>query len=281
VIIRPMHPSDFDFAESCTAAEGWASETRLEFEGFLAHDPGGCFVAETQGRQIGICIATPYGESGFIGELIIIPDMRGLGTGRRLLEHAIEYLRSRGARNISLDGDPPAVPLYERVGFRKVCRSLRFIGNVQGRSHPHVRAMREIDLEAVSAMDRQAFGADRRFFLERSLSLYPELGKVIECDGQLTGFIMGRRGNNVVSAGPWIVQPGLERPGDLLEGLATQLGDAKLRVGLLETNSEAAATLRRLGLTEHPDPPWRMVLGPLGHLGLSNQAYAIGSAAKG
>jgi hypothetical protein len=141
--------------------------------------------------------------------------------------------------------------------------------------------MQGADLETVGEMDRRAFGADRRFFLERNLSLYPELGKVIECDGQLTGFIMGRRGNHLVSAGPWIVQPRLQRPSDLLESLAAEVGGAKLRVGLLETNSEAAATLRRLGLTEHPDPPWRMVLGPSNHLGLSNQAYAIGSAAKG
>ena len=36
MIIRLMHAYDLDFAASCTAAEGWASETRAEFEGFLA-----------------------------------------------------------------------------------------------------------------------------------------------------------------------------------------------------------------------------------------------------
>ena len=136
-------------------------------------------------------------------------------------------------------------------------------------------------MNAVAAMDREAFGADRRFFLERSLALYPEFAKVVERRGEMAGFIMGRRGNGLVSAGPWIVQPGLERPADLLESLAAEAGCLKLRVGVLETNIEAVATCRRLGLAEQPDAPWRMVLGPSGRLGLSRLAYAIGSAAKG
>jgi ribosomal protein S18 acetylase RimI-like enzyme len=248
--------------------------------GFLVYDSSGCFVAQADGRPIGICVATDYGESGFIGELIVVKDMRGRGVGRRLLEHAIEYLHKRGAQNVLLDGDPDAIPLYERVGFRKVCRSLRFTGTIQGRVHPHVRAMKVADLDAIGVMDRKAFGADRRFFLERAFSLYPELGKVIEFDGTLAGFIVGRRGRGVVSAGPWVVQPGLEHPGDLLENLAVEASDS-LRVGILETNSEAVATIRRYGFVEHPDPPWRMVLGPSEQLASSNQLYAIGSASKG
>ena len=281
MVIRPMHASDLDFAAGCTAAEGWASETRQAFEGFLAYDPGGCFVAEAGGTQVGICVATRYGESGFIGELIVVQEMRGRGIGLGLFDHAVEYFRSRGAQNILLDAVPAAVPLYEKIGFRKVCRSLRFTGSITGRFDPHVRTMQAADLDAVSAMDQEAFGADRRFFLERSLSLYPEFSKVIECDGEMTGFIMGRRGNGIIPAGPWVVRPGVERPGDLLVSLAAEVTRIPLRVGVLEANLEAAATVRRFGLAENPDPPWRMALGPSGHLGLSKHAYAIGSPAKG
>lgn len=281
MIIRTMRPSDLDFAAGCTAAEGWASETRQEFEGFLAHDPGGCLVAENNGQPVGICVATHYGESGFVGELIVTPDMRGRGLGRQLLERAIEYLHSRGAQNILLEGDPPAVPLYERAGFRVVCRSTRFVGVLQAPSLAHVRSMRAQDLDAVAELDREAFGADRRFFLERNLALYPEFARVIKRRGEVAGFIMGRRGHGVVSAGPWIVRPGLERPADLVESLAAKAGGIKLRLGVLETNTEAVAICRRLGLPEQPGAPWRMVLGPSGRLGLSRLAYAIGSAAKG
>jgi hypothetical protein len=49
-VVRRMLESDLNFAGECTANEGWSSEIRTEFEGFLAFDPKGCFVAETGGQ---------------------------------------------------------------------------------------------------------------------------------------------------------------------------------------------------------------------------------------
>jgi ribosomal protein S18 acetylase RimI-like enzyme len=279
--IRPMLAPDLDFAAECTAREGWASETRQEFEGFLAYDPGGCFVAEVDGRRAGICVATPYGEFGFVGELIVVEAMRGHGIGRRLLERAVQYLHDCGAQTVYLDGVLAAVSLYERVGFRRVCRSLRFYGRLRAESHSQVRAMRAEDLGAVAALDEEAFGVHRRFFLERRLALYPELCRVLGRKGEITGFILGRRGQGRVSAGPWVMNPDVDRPGDLLECLALGVGDADLGVGVLETNAQAVAALRAVGLTEHPESPWRMALGPPGPYGSPAQCFAIGSPAKG
>jgi len=280
--IRPMQASDLDFAAECAANEGWASETRHEFEGFFAYDPRGCLIAEEDGRRVGVCIATPYAPFGFVGELIVVEAMRGRGIGRRLLEHALDYLRARGARTVFLDGVPAALSLYERAGFRPVCRSLRFYGQLAGRSHARVRPMRADDLDAAAALDRLAFGADRRFFLARRLALYPELGRVLEREGQMAGFILGRRAPGRVSAGPWVVRPGVESPGDLLESLALEVSDAEeLSLGVLTTNAAAVAALRAFGLIEHPQSPWRMALGAPGPYGSPAQCYAIGSAAKG
>jgi ribosomal protein S18 acetylase RimI-like enzyme len=278
--IRPMQPADLDFAAQCTAREGWASETRAEFAGFYAHDPAGCFLAEAEGQRIGICVATNYGAAGFVGELIVVPERRGQGVGRRLLERAIAYLHGRGTQSIFLDGVTAAVPLYERLGFRKVCRSLRFAGAIVGRVPTGVRSMRHDDLETVSQIDRQAFGADRTFFLKRRLSLYPELCKVWDCNGKISGYIVGRRGLNSISAGPWVVRPEAPSAAALLESLAAEVQDGRIGLGVLETNGRALAIIHSLGLVERPDPPWRMVRGA-GELGASPQLYAIGSAAKG
>jgi ribosomal protein S18 acetylase RimI-like enzyme len=275
-----MQLADLDFAAQCTAREGWTSETRAEFEGFYAHDPAGCFLAEAEGQRIGIGVATSYGTTGFVGELIVVPERRGRGVGRRLLERAIEYLHGRGTQSIFLDGVTAAVPLYERLGFRQICRSLRFAGTIEGRAQACVRAMCDNDLETVSRIDRQAFGADRAFFLQRRLSLYPELCKVLDCNGEISGYIAGRRGLNSISAGPWIVRPEAPSAAALLESLAAEVQDARISLGVLETNGRALEIIRSLGLVERPDPPWRMVRGA-GKLGASPQLYAIGSAAKG
>jgi len=281
MFVVEMQPSDLGFAAECTASEGWASETPAEIEGLFLHDPSGCLIAEADGKRMGICIATNYGESAFVGELIVIKEMRRLGIGRRLIEHAIRYLSNRGAKNVFLDGVPATIPLYERIGFRKVCRSLRFVGRIKGRSCEKSRPMEEKDLDIVLGIDRRAFGADRGYFLKRRLSLYPKLCKVLEVGDEIAGYIMGRTGRDIVSIGPWVIQQSVVNPEKMLENIALEAGTLDLRLGVLETNTAAVETVRSLGFKPLQNPPWRMVLGLSGDLGSSNQCYAIGSPAKG
>jgi ribosomal protein S18 acetylase RimI-like enzyme len=279
--IRPMIASDLGFAATLTADEGWLSETKEDFEGFHLYDPNGCLVAEENGERVGMCVATAYGASGFLGELIVRKDRRGRGIGTRLMQHALAYLSQRGIRSIYLDGVESAISLYERLGFRKVCRSLRFSGKVRGAHYSGVRAMTPADLAVVAEMDRGAFGADRSFFLQRRLSLHPHLCLVLEAEGRMRGFIMGRERTDLVSVGPWVVQSPVARPGRLLEALAAEGEGLNLAVGVLEVNSHAVKTVQDLGLARRPHPPWRMVLGPSANLGMRDDAYAIGSPAKG
>lgn len=281
IAIRTMQPADLAFAAACTAGEGWSSETPPVFAMFRAHDAEGCFIAWSGDRRVGICVATSYGAAGFIGELIVIREMRRRGIGRQVMEHAIAYLQRRGAQRIYLDGVVAAVPLYERLGFRKVCRSLRFSGTLPGQAYPDVRPMRQDDLEAVGHLDRAAFGADRRFFLAWRLRQHPALCQVLELDGEIRGFLIGRDGEGVISAGPWVVQAGVPHPERLLESLAVQAGGRTIGLGVLEANEVATATLRALGFGERANPPWRMVLGSDRGLGTGPMCYAIGSPAKG
>ncbi len=287
-----MQLADLDFAAACTAAEGWATQTRAEFEGYLTHDARGCLIAQVAGQPAGICVATWYGAAGCLGELIVTPRMRGRGIGRQLVEHALEYLRSRGALSVFLDGVLAAVPLYERIGFQKVCRSLRF--RRAGRSEPSgesrqilprsdrcVRPMQSRDLDRVCEMDAPAFGAGRRFLIERRLCVYPDLCWVAESGGELEGFILGRRGNGLAALGPWLVRPGAEQPGDLVASAAAQVAPLDVSLGVLETNTQAIELVRSLGFVETQDPPWRMVWGKPSQLGSSPQLFAIGSAAQG
>ena len=276
-----MNEGDLGFVVACTTAEGWLGETESVFRGFLQYDPEGCLIGEEDGCPVGMCVAVSYGECGFLGELIVVAEHRGQGRGRRLLEHAVTHLRSRGGRSIYLDGDTPAVPLYERLGFRTICRSKRFLGTLPGKQHPHVRPMTTTDLDALLVMDRRAFGADRSFFLEERLRHFPEACWTMWAAERRTGFLMGQPGHGVVSVGPWLVTPDTDRPLDLLEALAHGAGSARLRVGVLESSAAACGHLASLGTFAETEPSWRMVLGPDVGLGARPELYAIGSAAKG
>ena len=279
--IRSMTPADFDFALDLTAAENWQGVTREAFAAAHEHDPQGCFVAEDNNRRIGICVATNYGEYGFLGNLIVVPDYRNLGHGRAIMQHAIAYLESRGCRNILLDGDLPAVPLYERLGFRKVCLSLRYLGRVEPGSPPTVRAMIESDLADVCALDLRAFNADRSFFLRYRLRHFARWCKVIESAGKIAGYIAARPGQNTTAVGPWVVSGTTVDPLDLLHALALEGGDQQLRLGILETNRRAVGIMEALGSVKKQTPCWRMVRGPSADLGLSGKCIAVGSPDKG
>jgi len=279
--IRVMREEDLTFAAECTAAEGWESENQTTLEGFYLSDPESCLLAEENGQSVGICVATCYGASGFIGELIVSPEARGRGVGAALLNHGVWVLRERGVETIYLDGVVKAVHLYERNGFHKICRSWRFSGNLTGKKSPHVRRMTLGDLDQVFALDKGSFGADRSFYLKRRLELFPGLSYVMLESERVTGFIQGRGGNDWLAAGPWVVEEGVKNPVELLNAFALESDKRPISVGILDTHQHACELVQSLGFVARPDSPWRMALGSLDDLGAKPRCYAVGSAAKG
>ncbi len=60
------------------------------------------------------------GLETYLQELYVVPDLRGRGIGRRLLEETIELAREKGADGIDLntgETDTAARGLYESMGF--------------------------------------------------------------------------------------------------------------------------------------------------------------------
>ena len=279
--IRTMQQEDLAFAIECTAAEGWVSENQSTLEGFFHYDPSGCLLAVENGKPVGICIATCYDSSGFIGELIVRPEARGRGVGAALLNHGIYILKQRGVETVYLDGVVKAVALYQRNGFNKVCRSWRYSGNLTGKESPHVRQMRLDDLDQVIALDTRSFGAERGFFLKRRVELFPQLGYVMENNGAVVGYILGRAGTGWLSAGPWVVEEWVNDPLELLFAIALGSGNRPISMGILDTHQHACGLVQSLGFEARSDSPWRMALGRSQDLGISPCCYAIGSAATG
>jgi ribosomal protein S18 acetylase RimI-like enzyme len=279
--IRTMTADDLDFAAQCAIDVGWQTTFRQDFEKKLAYDPNGCFVAEEDGERVGVCIGTSYGASGFIGDLIVVQAARQRGVGGRLLAHTIAYLESAGATSVFLDANLAAVPLYERTGFRKVCRSFRFNGIPNGSPDTRTRRMQAEDLESVLALDREAFGADRSFFLRRFWEGSPELGWVHETVEGITAFLLGKRTSERVWIGPWVVTDGDEGAASLLVMAGEAAGGLPVHLGVLESHLQALEIVRSLGITGQSAWLWRMVYGDLQELGLSRRCFGICSSALG
>ena len=279
-IIRPMQLADLDFAAACTLAEGWISQDYTTLLGFFLADPLGCLLAESRGQPLGMCIATSYGHSGFIGELIVLPQARPgrrcraaqPGCGPAPAAWRPHRLSGRGLASrctIRAQWLPQALSLL--AFFRLPGGSPRS----SGPSHAGASLIRRL------CPDQTAFGADRSYFLGRLWSLFPELARVLIQDGQLQGYLLAQRATNALIIGPWVVDPSVVHPHCLLESLALVAGDDVLKLGVLDSHPSARELLKSLGFSFRPDNPWRMALGPDDFLGASPFCYSIGSPAKG
>jgi dTDP-4-amino-4,6-dideoxy-D-galactose acyltransferase len=77
-------------------------------------------IREPDGRIAGMVTALAREGLGEIGLLAVVPDFRGRGYGRALVEGAGAFCRKRGldaVRVVTQEGNAPACRLYERAGY--------------------------------------------------------------------------------------------------------------------------------------------------------------------
>jgi GNAT superfamily N-acetyltransferase len=84
----------------------------------------GIWIAEADGRAVGsITLDDQGGGLGQLGHLVLTPETRGSGTGRRLVEQVLEAARAAGYERLQLftfHDLSAARSLYLSVGFVKV-----------------------------------------------------------------------------------------------------------------------------------------------------------------
>ena len=127
---RPFAPGDEEAFRELN--EAWIAkhfevedEDRKVLEDPIGHilKPGGALIiAEQDGVAIGTCALLAMGEGSFeVAKMTVSERCRGLGIGKKLLAHVIEYARERGAKRLYLETNSKlanAVHVYESLGFR-------------------------------------------------------------------------------------------------------------------------------------------------------------------
>lgn len=151
VLIRVAEPSEIDRVRELTVAsfggvnieEGielkfgvlqghdWRWRKARHIDADLAANPQGIFVAVLDGRVVGYVTAVldrPAGR-GRIPNLAVDASCRGLGLGRRLIEHALDYFRAEGMEYAvieTLEQNEVGRHLYPDCGFVEVARQIHF-----------------------------------------------------------------------------------------------------------------------------------------------------------
>lgn len=87
---------------------------------FLKRNPTTCFVAEENGRIIGVIMSGHDGRRGFIYHTTVRPDCRKQGLGRELVNHAMEALEKEGIHKVALvvfGRNEIGNAFWEKLGF--------------------------------------------------------------------------------------------------------------------------------------------------------------------
>ncbi len=207
---RSMTTADIAFGMHLVAVAGW-NQTERDWHTFLELRPHGCFVARLDGIDAGTVTTVEHGnENGWIGMVLVDPPRRRQGVGRLLVETAVDSLGECAA--IWLDATPAGRKVYEPMGFVAVCELARYArdtvptGSTSTTAGDDLRAMREDDLDAVCALDRCAFDADRSAVLRTRLDRAPRFARVVETRDGIVGYSLGRDGRRGEHVGP-IVAP--------------------------------------------------------------------------
>jgi GNAT superfamily N-acetyltransferase len=164
--VRRLGPGDLKRCAALSVDRGWSPE-RAKWSLLLATSevfgvdaPGG------RGLAGAVVLTRWAADYASVGMMVVAARYGRRGLGRALMEH---LLRVAGEdATVTLYATDMGRPLYEKLGFTAVRRSVSFAGRFRpapaapaAGSPGSVRAATEADLPAILALDRAAFGADR------------------------------------------------------------------------------------------------------------------------
>jgi GNAT superfamily N-acetyltransferase len=106
--------------ESLYTAEAFAITTPTAGQIEERWQEGPVWTARQEGRLVGTVAAVPKGDALYIRSMAVLPNARGHGIGKLLLEQVESFARAGGFRRMFLSTTPflhEAIRLYERFGF--------------------------------------------------------------------------------------------------------------------------------------------------------------------
>lgn len=234
-------PEHLDEAVALSRAESWPH--RREDWAMVQQLSAGVVAIDGTGRVKGTTFMTPFGDAyATINMVIVDKSMRGLGLGRKLMERAFELA---GKRPLRLVATKEGLPLYEKLGFVATGTIRQHQGEVHAVERPEgVDDMRDGDVEAIRALDRKAYDADRSALLdallERGQIAVVRKGDAIEAWAAIRPFGRGE------VIGP-VIAPDVETASALIAYFASSRQGSFLRI---DTGSEMgiAPWLSEIGL---------------------------------
>jgi predicted N-acetyltransferase YhbS len=280
VEFRVMDSGDEGFFMQLMDMVGWGM-TSDDYRRMLTFSPKGLFIASVDGVDLGMVSTTSYSSIAWVGNLVVLPEFRGMGLGAALMMKAMGYLTQMGAKAIRLDSVPIAIPLYRRLGFKDEYWSLRYTGVARPNEVTMTRSMEVDDLSAVEVLDKSVFKGSRHGAIRYVYRTNSELAFTSWDGDELIGYIMAKRGKSNVKIGPWICKSGHGGVAEeLLYSVMNMVQGEDLWVGLPEGNVDGVRVLESNGFNSLPSS-LRMCYGDCDVVENVETVYGLGGPDKG
>jgi len=236
--IRTMTHDDVPMGMRLKEQAGW-NQLPADWHRFIDLEPTGCFVANSDGDDIGTVTTCTFESVAWIAMMLVDESMRGRGIGRALMQHALDYLDGRGIASIRLDATPLGRPLYEKLGFVAQFEITRFAGAPLG-GKP-ARLQHSFD-DGMYALDRHATATERGKLLRRLIADEPDTVRTIPGEG----YLLSRPGSKATQIGPCIAQPAYGRT--LLDDAMSRFAGQSVIIDVPAGNAAAVNRTRAAGL---------------------------------
>lgn len=255
---RCMTAEDIPFGVHLSQQAGW-NQTAADWQRFLALEPAGCFVAESDGQPAGTTTVCVFGPIAWIAMVLVEQSLRRRGIGTALLEHALSWLEARGVATVRLDATPLGQPIYQRLGFVAEYEVGRWEGIAPPtRIEPGIRPITPEDAPAIFALDARASGTPRHRLIKYLLGRNPSEGYTFGTPP--TGYVTGRPGAKAWHIGPMVAE-GVEIAMALAQAALARHPDQRVFIDIPLDHLAACAWAHSLGL--RVQRRWtRMVRGP-------------------
>lgn len=205
VRIRDMLLSDMDSLMRLKNAEGW-NQLKKDWALLISYKESVNLVAVLDNRIVGTVTAINYANTvAWIGMMLVDREYRGLGISKLLLLDAIDELNK--CKSIKLDATPAGRPVYLKLGFIDEYTLYRMTNPSASKislsdNSVETEKIRPGDIPKVAAFDKRVFGADRTKLITLLYESCPELAWLVKENNRVTGFCLGRQGQNFTQIGP-------------------------------------------------------------------------------
>jgi GNAT superfamily N-acetyltransferase len=274
IAYREMTRDDIPAALNLCRLAGWNQLAR-DWELFLQIHGHGCRVGVDQaGNVVGTVTTIPYeNHFAWIGMVLVHPSARRQGIGTQLLRVALQL--TANYETIKLDATPAGREVYLKLGFVDEYSIMRMHGRtiVAGNVQPGARPLKANDFPALLKLDRAVFGADRQTVLEWLFKDAPQYAYIVEEQGRIHAFCLGRRGHDFDQIGP-IIAIDENSATQLLSSALHQAAEKAIVLDIFTHTPEWITFVSSLGF-KALRPLIRMYRGSNNYAGVPARQFAI------